>query len=222
MGEISFAYQIPPKSIGTAELDICVIDCVLTEHYSFGNSVTEIPIEDGSVVSDHVRENSDEIQIKAFIGNTEFVALPPDLSALPDTAPGDPMERIRDAYQRLLRLKRERQPVDVVLGLDTFHNMVITTFDIDREAATGKNLPFDMTFKNIKIVKSEKTAINASTAPAGDQTASTANMGPAATTKVEEGSSKSREEWRQWVQDQNLSRDALLDYEEKWGVPYPQ
>jgi hypothetical protein len=213
MASISFAYQIPPKSIGGF-----VIDCFLNEHYSFSNSVTEIPLEDGSVISDHVRENADEIQIKAFIGNTEFIALDSQ-GSMPDTAPGDPMERIRAAYQELLRLKRERQPVDVVLGLDTFHDMVIATFDIEREAATGKNLPFDMTLKHIKLVKSEKTAINASTAPAGDQTASTANMGPAATTKVEDNSNWSREEWRQSV---DLGITPLWAYEEKWGVPYPQ
>jgi hypothetical protein len=115
-----------------------------------------------------------------------------------------------------------RQPLDVVLGLDTFHDMVITTFDIDRDAATGANLPFDMTFKNIRIVKSEKTTINSSTAPAGDQTSRTVDFGTAGTKKIEDGSNRSREEWRQWVQEQNLSRDALLDYEEKWGVPYPQ
>jgi hypothetical protein len=213
MGVISFAYPIPPKSIGGF-----VIDCILNEHYSFSNSVTEIPIEDGSVITDHVRENTDEIQIKAFIGSTEFVALDSQ-DSMPETAPGDPKERIRAAYQELRRLKSSRQPLDVVLGLDTFHDMIITTFDIDRDAATGANLPFDMTFKNIRIVKSEKTTINSSTAPAGDQTSGTANMGTAGTNKVEEASNREHEEWRQSVQ---AGRTPLWAYEEKWGVPYPQ
>ncbi|GHV81360.1 hypothetical protein AGMMS49944_31510 [Spirochaetia bacterium] len=213
MAEIKFSYLIPPKSIGE-----WVIDCVLNEHYSFGNSVTEIPIEDGSVVSDHVRENSDEIQIKAFIGNTEFIEIKSQAD-LPDAAPGDPKGRIRAAYQELLRLKRERQPVDVVLGLDTFHDMIITTFDIDRDVATGANLPFDMSFKNIKIVKSEKTTINSSTAPAGDQTAGIAHMGTAGTNKVDPASDRAKEEWRQSVEEGMTPKWA---YEEKWGVPYPQ
>jgi hypothetical protein len=221
MGVIRFAYPILPKSISNENIGICVIDCVLNEHYSFSNSVTELPIEDGSLAADHVRENSDEIQIKAFIGSTEFIALGSQ-DPMPQTAPEDPKERIRAAYQELRRLKSARQPLDVVLGLDTFHDMVITSFDIDRDAATGANLPFDMTFKNIRIVKSEKTTINSSTAPAGDQTANTINMGPAASEKVDPNSDKAREMWRQYVQKQHLSREALLDYEEKWGVPYPQ
>jgi hypothetical protein len=142
---------------------------------------------------------------------------------MPDTAPGDPVERIRAAYQELLRLKRERQPVDVVLGLDTFHNMVIATFDIDREAATGKNLPFDMTLKHIKLVKSEKTVINASTAPAGDQTASTANMGAAATAKVAPGSSRAQMEWKQQGEATKWYYPTKQDYREeceKWGWVY--
>jgi hypothetical protein len=209
MATITFTYPIPPKSIGGF-----VIDCFLNEHYSFSNSVTEIPIEDGSVITDHVRENADEIQIKAFIGNTEFIALDSQ-GSMPETAPGDPHERIRAAYLELRRLKSERQPVDVVMGLDTFYDMIITTFDIDRDAATGKNLPFDMSFKSVKIVKSEKTSINSST----DQTAKIAHFGTAGTNKVEDGSNRSREEWRQSVQ---AGMATPAEYQEKWGVPYPQ
>jgi hypothetical protein len=213
MANITFSYPIPPKSIGGF-----VIDCFFVEHYSFSNSVTEIPIEDGSLATDHIRENADEIQIKAYIGNTEFIALDSQ-GSMPETAPGDPKERIKAAYQELLRLKRARQPLDVVTGLDTFHNMGITTFDIDREASTGANLPFDMSFKTLNIVKSKKTTINSSTAPAGDQTAGTANLGTAGTNKVDPASDRAREEWRQSVDNNMASRE---EYQEKWGVPYPQ
>jgi hypothetical protein len=216
MGVVAFAYQIPPKSIGGFE-----IDCFLTEHISHSNSVTDIPVEDGDNIADHVIENADEIQIKAFIGQAEFTAWE---GKIPERSSDIPVEdrkaRIRQAYFELLRLKRNRQPVDVVMGLATFNNMVITAFDIDRNAETGADLPFDMSFKSVRIVKSETTTINASsTGAAGDQIASTQNKGTVGSDKVDPDSAYMRNQWRQSVQE---GKTPLWAYEEKWGVPYPQ
>ena len=174
MGIVSFAYQKTPKSIGGFE-----IDAFLSEQYSFSNSVTEIPVEDGSIINDHVTEGQDEISVSAFIGKAKFEAWEGDLPETTDDLPAeDPKARIKQAYFELLRLVREKQPVTVVMGLDTFDNMIITSFNIGREAANGADLPFEMSFKKLDIVKSETTTINASGAGAGgDQAAGTANVG---------------------------------------------
>ena len=85
----------------------------------------------------------------------------------------------------------------MVLGLETFTNMVITSFVIDREAETGANLPFTMEFKKLQIVHSDTAKINASSKearPSGDQTASTLNASPAGTEKPD--NSQIKEEWR--------------------------
>jgi hypothetical protein len=211
MGVVAFTYQIPPKSIGGFE-----IDCFLTEHISHSNSVTDIPVEDGDTVADHVIENADEIQIKAFIGQAEFTAWE---GKIPERSSDIPVEdrkaRIRQKYLELLRLKRERQPVDVVMGLATFNNMVITAFDIDRNVETGADLPFDMTFKSVRIIKSEITTINASsTGAAGDQVAGTANAGTVASNKVDPVSTHMKEEWKQSVE---AGRTTPDEYQEKWG-----
>jgi hypothetical protein len=219
MGVVRFTYQIPEKSIGG-----CEIDCFLNEHITHSNSITDIPVEDGDNIADHVIENADEVQVKAFIGKVEFQEWKgkiPESEA--DIPAEDPKARIKEKYLEFLKLKRERQPVDVVMGLATFNNMVITSFDIDRNVETGADLSFDMSFKSVRIVKSETTTINASsTGPAGDQVAGPANKGTEGTNKVDPDSPEAKKEWQSWVQRQNLSRDALLDYEEKWGVPYPQ
>jgi hypothetical protein len=213
MGVVAFTYQIPAKSIGGFE-----IDCFLTEHISHSNSITDIPVEDGDNIADHVVENADEIQVKAFIGSAVFEAWN---GKIPESASDIPVEdrkaRIKQAYLELLRLKRERQPVDVVMGLAAFPNMVIASFDIDRDAETGADLPFDMSFKSVRIVKSETAAINAS--GAGDQVSSTANKGTEGTNEVESDSTYMRNQWRQAVQ---AGKTPLWAYEEKWGVPYPQ
>jgi hypothetical protein len=104
--------------------------------------------------------------------------------------------------------------------LETFTNMAITSFTIDRDAETGANLPFTMEFKKIKVVKSDTTQINASNGAgggAGDQTAGTVDHGVAGTEQPNE--SVAKEEWRWGIRNGTWSK---ADYQRKWGVPYPQ
>ena len=208
MGSVVFTYPKLAKSIGGFE-----IDAFVTEHYSHSNSVTDIPVEEGGNISDHVKPDPDEIQIQAFIGKAEFVVWDgplPESSA--DVPPEDPKGRIKQAYFELLRLKEERQPVDVVTGLGTFTGMVITSFEIDREAANGNDLPFSMSFKKVRIVKSDIIKISASLAAAGnDQTASTVNAGQQATTQPKERENWMQGEWKYALNKRMATQDEYLE-----------
>ena len=133
----------------------------------------------------------------------------------------DRMARVRQAYFELKRLTKARQVVDVVLGLETFTNMAITSFVCDREAATGANLPFSMEFKKINIVKSDTTEINASSSSgggAGDQTASTTDQGRSGAENPDD--ILIREEWRRQIRSGGPATPA--HYLREFGVPYPQ
>jgi len=218
MAEIAFQYQIPQKMIGTF-----VVDCFISEHYQFTNSVTEIPVEEGSNVSDNIVEEQDVISVEAFIGNTVFEILNIDGNTISNLQARDRMSRIRQAYFELKKLTKSKQPLSIVLGLETFSNMVITSFTIDRDVETGANLPFSMEFKKIKTIKSDTTTINASGREAGatgDQTASTLNAGTSGTEQPSE--SIAREQWRLNVKMRGETAEAKADYQRKWGVPYPQ
>jgi hypothetical protein len=77
MPEIAFQYQVPKKMIGTF-----VVDAFLAEHYQFSNSVTDIPVEEGSNIADHIIEDQDVISVEAFIGNTAFDVITIDGNAV--------------------------------------------------------------------------------------------------------------------------------------------
>jgi hypothetical protein len=131
------------------------------------------------------------------------------------------MARIQQAYQELKKLVKAKKTLDVVLGLETFTSMAITSFVIDREAETGANLPFTMEFKKLKIVHSDTTKINTSGSEAGgagDQTSSTANMGVAGTQQPDNSAAK--EEWRFQIEHGGPATPAT--YLREFGVPYPQ
>jgi len=221
MDILNFAYKRTPKSIGGFEIDV-----VLSERYGFSNTVTDIPVEDGSNVNDHVISEAPEISIQAFIGRAKFGVLGGDISDFLSIL-DDPKARIKQAYLELKKLKEDKEPLTVALGLDTFENMVITSFEIDRDVETGKDLPFTMSFKQIRVIKSETTTINASGkfnsatggGAGGAQTAGTANGGVQGTSSPSPQSNRMKEEWKQSVQSGMVSPS---EYAEKWGCPYPQ
>jgi hypothetical protein len=216
MPEIAFQYQVPKKMIGTF-----VVDAFLAEHYNFSNSVTDIPIEEGSNIADHIVEDQDVISVEAFIGNAVFEVMTIDGNSVSNLEAPDRMARIIQVYQELKKMTKSKKLFDVVLGLETFAGMAITSFTIDREAETGANLPFSMEFKKLKIVHSDTTKINASNkeaGPSGDQTASTTNAGPSGTEQPDRSQEKA--EWRFQIDKGGPATKA--QYLKEFGVPYPQ
>jgi hypothetical protein len=215
MPGIAFQYQAPQKMIGTF-----FVDAFLTEHYQFSNSVTDIPVEEGSNINDHIVEDQDVISVEAFIGNTAFEVITADGNSVSNLEAPDRMARVQQAYQELKKLTKAKETLDVVLGLETFTNMAITSFTIDREAETGANLPFSMEFRKLKIVRSDTTNINASTSDAatGGQTGSTLNAGTSGTENPTV--SQAKEEWRRQIRAGGPATPA--DYQREFGVPYPQ
>jgi hypothetical protein len=216
MPEIAFQYHVPKKTIGEF-----VVDAFIAEHYRFSNSVTDIPVEEGIAIADHIVEDQDVISVEAFIGNTAFEVVTADGNSVSNLRAPDRTARIQQAYQELKKLTKSKKPLDVVLGLETFTGMAITSFTIDREAETGANLPFSMEFRKLRIVHSDTTKINASTkeaGPGGDQTGGTADAGTAGTEQPRD--SVTKEEWRRQIRAGGPATPA--DYQRKFGAPYPQ
>jgi hypothetical protein len=216
MPDVAFQYHAPQKKIGTF-----VVDAFLAEHYQFSNAVTDIPVEEGSTINDHIVEEQDVISIEAFIGNTAFEVVLEDGNSVSNLQAVDRMAWIRQAYQELKKLTKAKEPLDVVLGLETFTDMVITAFTIDRDAETGANLPFTMEFKKLKIVHSDTRQINASTketGASGDQTAGTTDAGTAGTEQPT--NSVTKEKWRFQIGAGGPATRA--DYLREFGVPYPE
>jgi hypothetical protein len=211
-GAVTFSYENADKSIGGF-----VIDAALNESYSFTNSVTDIPVEEGVTISDHVVEQQDEVSITAFIGRTAFEVTSPSGLSVSNLRVPSTRNRIVMAHQELLRLKRERQPIALVLGLDVFDNMVITSYNIDRSVENGADLEFSMSFRRIKVIKSETTTINSSLAwqgdgvggsGAGDQVAGTTNAGKGATTAPAENTEL--RVWNEMIDENSGSTQTAL------------
>jgi hypothetical protein len=212
-GTINFTSHLADKSIGGF-----VIDAFLVETYNYENRLTNLTVEEGSNISDNVIEEPDTLDIEAFIGATKFETFAGIISTdlLNVEIPDDPKSRIRRAHQELLRMKRERQPVDVVTGLDTLTDMVITSYQFSRDVDTGADLPFTMRFQKIKTVKSEETQISTSSGEAGDQAAGIANVGTAGRNQIDDDNSF-KERWRQLGQGSGWTYPTREEFFQQWG-----
>lgn len=183
------------------------IDAFLSEKYSFGNKITDKPSEsDKQSGAGTVTEEPDELQVEAFIGATKFEVVqsaPPsglfDLSDVPDEYPFD---RVAGAFEELLRLKRTKQPMDIVAGLTTMTGMVIESLEIERDSETGADLHFSCTFKKAPVTQSAAT-------PATEQAAGAVNTGKS-------GTETPRENWIKQVAREDME-NGLISQEEFEG-----
>ena len=216
MAQATMVYKTPSKSIGGI-----TVDAFLSENYQFANEVSEIPIEEGVTVTDNVTEAPDEITIEGFFGKYEFKAegsmsdnkLKNISKKIPDT-----LQRVKRYYQELLRIKKERQPITLVTGLDTFEDMIITSLNIPRDVETGADLHFTMTLKKLPIIHSETVKISVSNAPnisAGDAIQSTAQTGVQPKKEAEDNIVK--QTWKEWVRNGTATKE---EYQAQWGEPF--
>ncbi len=211
MSKLVLTFPKITKSIGGF-----VIDCFISENYRFTNEVSEIPVEEGSTITDNIYNKPDEITIEGFISNVKYVsynAITMFKGGIPDR-----QKRIRTAYKELLRLKQAREPIDLSTGLDVYKNMVITDFDIPRDVETGADLHFTMTFKKLPIIRSETVAISIANVPstsASNQIQSTAETG--IQNKKEEKDNLLKQWYKQEVKNGNVSSS---EYQTRWGEPF--
>lgn len=129
------------KKIGFLELD-----CVMNEDITMSSNVTESPIETGESISDHVYNEPLQLRLEAIISDSD----PQRLERQKQN--NSPITSARlEAYEALRDLWEAKQPVDVVTGLETFSNMVVTNISIPRENADGDSIKFNVDIKQVKI-----------------------------------------------------------------------
>ena len=138
-----------------------VIDATVSEEHLSEAELTENPVEDGVVVTDHVHLKPAQLTIQgvisdsplgyAVIGNIQNLVR--SVSALFGRS-----SRSIDAYNDLFNLQKSRQPFTVTTGLKRYKNMIMTSLSVPRTAQTGRAIHFSATMREIRIVKSKSTS----------------------------------------------------------------
>lgn len=143
MSLITFYYKDQPRgNIGGVSIDATIHDAV-----GYSSQVTNYPVEDGSFISDNITIQPINLTLRGLISDTPLLATNTHENIGYNE---ESNSRVKNAYEKLLDLYFNKEPFDVVTGLDVYEDVFFVSFDINRNADTGLALSFVAKFQNIE------------------------------------------------------------------------
>jgi hypothetical protein len=129
-------------------------DAVISEQHSQRLQVTENPIETGVSIADHCFVEGADLQLVASVADLKML----NAAGGYESSSG----RSNFAYQKLADLERqlaqnELQPFEIVTSVKVYRRMVMTEITMSRDKSTPLLGRFQMTFKQIITVDTQKT-----------------------------------------------------------------
>ncbi|NIY14221.1 MAG: hypothetical protein GWM98_04710 [Nitrospinaceae bacterium] len=127
--------------ITKAQIGVLQLDASIEERHSIEVDITDSPIEDGSIVSDHIRRRPKVIEINGIVTNTPitfFASLTAPSPLTSDFLPSD--DRVEAAYSEIERLADVGEIVDVITTLKKYSNMVVQSANFTRNVQNGNIL----------------------------------------------------------------------------------
>ena len=128
-------------TITNAQIGTVVLDVALSEEHKFPAQLTENPVEDGTVFTDHVVLQPTRIQIEGRISDATQ-----SLSGF--RGPG----AAADAFKALVTLQRSRETFRVITGTATYDNMMFEELSVPRGPLDGRSIRFNAVLKEILVV----------------------------------------------------------------------
>lgn len=109
------------------KLGLLVLDVLVAEEIRLPSEVTRYPVEDGTVISDHVTQGAETVRIEGTMALADAAAI--ETSTAMSRATGydltspDPGARMVDVVELLRRMHKERQVVSVSTGRMLYEEM---------------------------------------------------------------------------------------------------
>lgn len=157
-GQTSLFYKAEGYSVGEV-----VFDLLLDEGHALENDITSHNVEDGSKISDHIKNRLRVGSLTGAVYNYSIQKQPTFLGATGSTVTALP-NRALTAFDALKLLWRSRETVKIVTTIDTYDSVAIASITPTRENA-GEVLEFNITFQELKKVKLKEQALEASVSP---------------------------------------------------------
>lgn len=146
-------------SILPANGSVIYFDATPRETHTSTLTLTDHPVEEGSVVTDHAQSNPDELEINGLISNRPIVILA-SINAKPSVQGGDPNARAQDAYREFVRLMSSATLLFVSTELKDYEDMVITSVVAPRDKETREILDI-----NLRLRRFRKATVESVEAP---------------------------------------------------------
>ncbi len=129
--------------VGTLRFDL-----ILSETHNFSSMVTEHNVEDGSIISDHIKNELENGSLTGIISNFTLNKF------------GLISNRAQDAFDELIWLWESKELVTITTVMRVYEDVAITNVSVDRSADTGEAISLNITFKAVKTVKLKTVQID--------------------------------------------------------------
>lgn len=132
-----YSYLVGKRTV----IGVLELDALLTESTSLRSQITEYPIEDGSVISDHITQESETLSIEGVITGA---------GTLFNIAAGK--AKLIAAKEALRELHKKRELITVVTGIDVYEDFAIESCEISRNNEDGEQFSVNLELKKINKV----------------------------------------------------------------------
>lgn len=155
------------RSLGGIQLD-----SVIQEAHDNTVQLTQNPIEKGADISDHAIVNPKKIRLNAVVtdsplGSAGFTQIVDSVTGLFGASTPSNVTRSQQAYQQLIALMENREPIAITTRLLVYTDMVITSINVKQDKDTSRAIFLDIEAEQVIITESEVTELSAATLPEG-------------------------------------------------------
>ena len=127
-----------------------VPDCTIEEHHVDDVVTTDHPVETGAAITDHAFRKPSEANMRIGFSNS--------------TAQSYGWKQ--EAYQLMLSLQQQRQPINVTTGARAYKNMLVTSLQVTTDKTTEFCLSMTVGLREVIIVSTDQS--NGSSINVGD------------------------------------------------------
>lgn len=169
----------PKRGIGTI-----IPQVVIEEIHNDRLEITDHPIAQGAVISDHAYKRPAELVIRCGWSNSPSIsglvdglvgAVTGTVDGVQALVTGNTTQQVRDVYKALLALQEKREPFDVYTGKRVYSNMLIYGLTVTTDKQSENTLMVLANLRQLIMVSSQ--TINVNTTPKSSMADPGANAG---------------------------------------------
>jgi hypothetical protein len=128
-------------------LDWILFDLILTEQHNMDANVTQHPVEDGSVISDHIQNQLENGSLSALITNYSLSRF------------GILTNKAQDVFDSLVELWEEKTVIAIYTVMKVYEDVAITSMPIARDSDTGEAIVIQVTFSKVEQVTLQEISL---------------------------------------------------------------
>lgn len=150
-------------------------DALIHELHEDTAEVTEHAVERGSAIADHVRPLPQAITLEGELSNHPVQVPATQMSGVTGSVQSTPLgntkqsasvlrfsgpfDRVAVVNNLIQSLVKNATLVRIITSLGTYEDFAIVRFRVDRDGASGNNLPFTIDAKHVRIVETQRVSV---------------------------------------------------------------